>query len=168
MPVPIGTKITIRIPDDFHHHCRDGKITETIIQHISERFGRCLIMPNLKPPVVTTNHAIQYKQHIINCYNKVRKMSNSVTTTTTTEFEPLMTLYLTESMTPDEIYKAVENNSIIGVKYYPAGATTNSDYGVSDIKKCYPVLKALDKLGLVLCIHSEITYGIYLIVKNNL
>jgi dihydroorotase len=150
MPVPVGTQVTIRLPDDFHHHARDGRMTETVIEHASERFGRCLMMPNLKPPITTTEQAMQYKQHILDCVERVARNE---------PFEPLMTLYLTDSTTADEIYKAATHNTIVGCKYYPAGATTNSDHGVTNITKCYPALRAMAELGLVLCIHSEVTHG---------
>jgi dihydroorotase len=144
-----GTRITIRLPDDFHHHCRDGSQTAAILAHASKRFGRCLIMPNLKPPVVTTEQALQYKQHIL----------KSLPPNTTTTMEPLMTLYLTDQTKPEEIVKAAQAGGIVGCKYYPVGATTNSDMGVTDIRKCYEVLKELDKHKMMLCIHSEVTEG---------
>jgi dihydroorotase len=115
---PEGTKLTIRVPDDFHHHCRDGDRTAAVLAHTAKRFGRCLIMPNLHPPVVTTEAALTYKEHIIRSLPVGRNSANSCNT-----MEPLMTLFLTDHTTPDEIKKAAEAG-LVGCKYYPAGATT--------------------------------------------
>ena len=151
------TSITIRLPDDYHHHVRDGKATSDILQHATKRFGRCLCMPNLKPPVTTVDMALEYKQRIL--ASMPQDNANS-------EFQPLMTLYLTDNTTPEEIRKAstLKNDdgitpTIIGCKYYPAGATTNSEYGVSDITKVYPTLSEMEAVGMVLCIHSEVTHA---------
>lgn len=148
MPAVKGTTLTIRLPDDFHHHARDGNKTATILQHVCERFGRCLMMPNLKPPVTTTEMALSYKQHIL----------ASMPEGSFPHFEPLMVLYLTDQTTPEEIQKAAAQG-IVGCKYYPAGATTNSDHGVTDIRKCYPALQEMSHQGMMLCIHSEVTHG---------
>ncbi|GKY96802.1 hypothetical protein MPSEU_000639400 [Mayamaea pseudoterrestris] len=139
-----GTRVTIRLPDDFHHHARDGLQTKLILQHACKRFGRCLIMPNLVPPVTTTKQALEYKQHITDSLPDGSTM------------EPLMTLYLTDKTTADEITKAAQAG-IVGCKYYPAGATTNSDFGVTDIRNCYDALKELNRQNMMLCIHSEVT-----------
>ncbi len=141
-----NTKITIRLPDDFHHHCRDGPKTAAVLAHASRRFGRCLMMPNLKPPVTTTKLAMEYKQHILKSLPEKSTM------------EPLMTLYLTDHTTPEEIELAHKEN-IVGCKYYPAGATTNSDSGVTNIQNCYPALQKLSDLNMMLCIHSEVTHA---------
>jgi dihydroorotase len=143
---PVGTRLQIRLPDDFHHHCRDGAKTAAILQHAAKRFGRCLMMPNLAPPVTTTEKALAYKKHIV----------DSLPADAPAAFQPLMTLYLTDFTTPDEIAKA-HAAGIVGCKYYPAGATTNSEFGVTDIKKCYPALAELQKHDMMLMIHSEVT-----------
>jgi dihydroorotase len=149
MPVAPGTKLTIRLPDDFHHHARDGPKTATILQHVCPRFGRCLMMPNLKPPVTTTEMALAYKQHILASMPDGQSFPL---------FQPVMVLYLTDQTTPEEIQKAAAQG-IAGCKYYPAGATTNSDHGVTDIRKCYPALQEMSDQGMMLCIHSEVTHG---------
>lgn len=157
------TSITIRMPDDFHHHCRDGPATAEVLKHAYPRFQRCLMMPNLKPPVTTVQLALQYRERILAAMKDNGQ--------DTAKFEPLMTLYLTDKTSPDEIRAAhklnqdhMEKNKtsvpiIIGCKYYPAGATTNSDHGVTDVKNLYPVLKTMQEVGLMLCIHSEVTHG---------
>lgn len=144
-----GTRLTIRLPDDFHHHCRDGVKTAAVLACATKRFGRCLMMPNLKPPVSTTQLALEYKQHI---------MKSMPTNKNYPHFQPLMTLYLTDKTSPDEIKKAFDAG-IVGCKYYPAGATTNSDSGVTDVKNCYPALQELQKNNMMLCIHSEVSGG---------
>lgn len=148
--------ITIRRPDDFHHHCRDGPAIASVLEHAVPRFTRCLMMPNLKPPVTTVDMAMEYKKRILD--SMPQKHIHHT-------FQPLMTLYLTDNMSPDEIIKAsvLKNEdgtpAIIACKYYPAGATTNSDYGVTDIKNVYPVLNAMQEVGMMLCIHSEVTHA---------
>lgn len=144
---PAGTQLTIRIPDDFHHHCRDGASTAAILRHIATgRFARCLMMPNLKPPVTTTEAALMYKAHIV----KSLPIDS--------QLEPLMMLYLTDYTTAAEIKKA-KNAGIVGCKYYPAGATTNSAAGVTDIKLCYDALQVMSEQHMMLCIHSEVTHS---------
>lgn len=149
--------ITIRRPDDFHHHCRDGPATASVLKHAVPRFTRCLMMPNLKPPVTTVDLALEYKKRI---------MASMPENPTHATFQPLMTLYLTDKTTPEEIQKAagLKNEdgitpTIVGCKFYPAGATTNSDFGVTDIKKLYPVLEAMRAANMMLCIHSEVTHA---------
>eukprot|EP00551_Chaetoceros_affinis_P012984 CAMPEP_0203675254 /NCGR_PEP_ID=MMETSP0090-20130426/19671_1 /ASSEMBLY_ACC=CAM_ASM_001088 /TAXON_ID=426623 /ORGANISM="Chaetoceros affinis, Strain CCMP159" /LENGTH=364 /DNA_ID=CAMNT_0050541395 /DNA_START=346 /DNA_END=1440 /DNA_ORIENTATION=- len=140
-----GTTITITKPDDFHHHFRDGTKPKSILKHATKRFGRCIAMPNLKPPVTTTSAATEY-------YNLLTTSSPPGA-----KFEPLMTLYLTDNTTPEEIYKAKETGFIKACKYYPAGATTNSDFGVTSLTKTYPALKAMEEVGMLLLIHSEVS-----------
>ena len=148
-------QITLRLPDDFHHHLRDGPATASVLKHAVERFGRCLCMPNLKPPVTTTELALEYKKRIV----------DALPPDAPSTFQPLMTLYLTDNTTPEEIRKAsaLKNEdgtpTIVGCKYYPAGATTNSAFGVSDVKNVYPALEEMQKVGMMLCIHSEVTKG---------
>ena len=134
-----GTKLTIRLPDDFHHHVRDGKKTAAVLKFAAPRFGRCLMMPNTKPPVVDTAMAIRYKNHIMKSLPEGSEM------------QPVMTLYLTDKTLPEEIKKAhAEFGKFIACKYYPAGATTNSDSGVTDVQNLYPVLEEMQNLGYVL------------------
>lgn len=149
----IGTRLTIRLPDDFHHHCRDGATTAAVLVHATQRFGRCLMMPNTKPPITTTDMAMAYKQHIATSLLSISSNSNN-----SPHFQPLLVLYLTDQTTAQEI-RTAHAAGVIGCKYYPAGATTNSELGVTDIHKkyCYPALQALSDLGMMLCIHSEVT-----------
>lgn len=137
--------LTITRPDDWHLHLRDGKYMADVVGHSAARFGRALIMPNLKPPITTVLAATDYRNRILMALPKESR------------FEPLMTLYLTDNTPPDEIDRAVETGFVKAIKYYPAGATTNSDAGVTDIEKVYPVLDRMQKLGMVLCIHGEVT-----------
>ena len=141
-------RITIRLPDDFHHHVRDGAKTKAVLAHASKRFGRCIIMPNTKPPVVNTEQALKYRQHILDSLPPGAA-----------DFQPLMTLYLTDKTTPEEIRKAHATGYIVACKYYPAGATTNSEFGVTDVKNTYPALEAMQEVGMRLCIHSEVTHA---------
>jgi dihydroorotase len=151
------TSLTIRCPDDFHHHCRDGPATASVLQHAYARFRRCLMMPNLTPPVTTTKLALEYKNRILEALKQNRQDPS--------KFQPLMTLYLTDKTTPDEITtaRALKNDdgtpTIVGCKYYPAGATTNSDFGVTNVKNLYPVLEKMQEVGMMLCIHSEVTHA---------
>lgn len=141
-----GTRITITLPDDLHHHVRDGVKTVAVLKHAAKQFGRCLIMPNTNPPVTTTELAMEYRKHVV----------DSLPTGST--LEPLMTLYLTDKTSPEEIRKAAAAG-IVGCKYYPAGATTNSDFGVTDVKNCYPALEEMKRQNMMLCIHSEVTHA---------
>ncbi|KAL3933741.1 MAG: hypothetical protein SGBAC_010260 [Bacillariaceae sp.] len=149
------TTITIRRPDDFHHHCRDQPITESVLKHAVPRFARAMMMPNLVPPVTTVKLALEYKERIM----------ASMPPEPHPKFQPLMTLYLTDKTDPEEIRKAcaLKNEdgtpTVIGCKYYPSGATTNSDFGVTDYKNLFPVLEVMQELGMMLCIHSEVTHG---------
>ena len=149
--------ITICHPDDFHHHARDGPATASVLVHAYPRFKRCLMMPNLKPPVTTVKLALEYKDRIMGALKANGQDPKN--------FQPLMTLYLTDQTSPEEVRQAASlKNSdgtptIIACKYYPAGATTNSAFGVSDVKNLYPVLEEMQKLGMMLCIHSEVTHA---------
>ena len=151
-PSAEGKTITIIKPDDFHHHFRDGNKVKSVLEHVTKRFVRCIAMPNLKPPVTSTKLATDYYNHIMNSLPKDESGE-----TKNTNFEPLMTLYLTDNTTPEEIKKAKETGFIKACKYYPAGATTNSDFGVSDLNKVYPALRAMEEVGMMLCIHSEVS-----------
>ena len=137
--------LTISKPDDFHLHLRDGAAMASIVNYSAAQFSRAIVMPNLKPAITTVDMALSYRERIL---DSVDKKYN---------FEPLMTLYLTDNMLPDVINVAAKTESIKALKYYPAGATTNSDCGVTDIKKIYSVLEAMMKNKLPLLIHGEIS-----------
>jgi dihydroorotase len=137
-------QITITRPDDWHLHLRDGAALHTVVPHTAAQFGRAIVMPNLKPPVTTAEQALAYKQRILAAVPP--GMS----------FEPLMTLYLTDKLPPEEIARAREAG-VVAVKLYPAGATTNSDAGVTDIRKTYKTLEAMQREGVLLLVHGEVT-----------
>jgi dihydroorotase len=137
--------ITLTRPDDFHLHVRDGEAMASVIQASARQFARAIIMPNLNPPVVTVHQAIDYRERILACLPK-----NS-------SFMPLMTLFLTEKTDVDEIAMAHDSGVVFAVKYYPAGATTNSENGVRSIERVSPVLEALEEHGLLLLMHGEVT-----------
>ncbi|MCG5514607.1 MAG: dihydroorotase [Pseudomonadota bacterium] len=138
-------ELRIRRPDDWHLHVRDGDVLSDAVPHSAKQFARAVIMPNLKPPVVSVDQALQYRQRILEALPR------------DSTFNPLMTIYLTDSTSPEEIRKAVDSGRILGVKLYPAGATTHSDAGVSDIRNTYPTLQAMQDLGLPLLVHGEAT-----------
>tara|TARA_R110002072_G_scaffold54332_1_gene142575 strand:+ start:822 stop:1856 length:1035 start_codon:yes stop_codon:yes gene_type:complete len=137
--------ITITKPDDFHLHLRDGVALSSVVNHSAVQFARAIVMPNLKPPVVNTEMALAYRERILQCVDKKYN------------FEPLMTLYLTDNTSVETIKTAAESKIIKALKYYPAGATTNSDQGVTDIKNTYAALDAMMKSGLPLLVHGEVT-----------
>ena len=141
----MSTSLTLTRPDDWHLHLRDGEALKTTVAHAARQFGRAIVMPNLKPPVTTVEQAAGYRQRILAAVPE------------DLSFEPLMSLYLTDKTPVEEIDRAVESGFVRAVKLYPAGATTNSDSGVSAIEKVYPVLERMQALGLVLCIHGEVT-----------
>ena len=137
-------QITITRPDDWHLHLRDGAALHTVVPHTAAQFGRAIVMPNLKPPVTTAEQALAYKQRILAAVPP--GMS----------FEPLMTLYLTDNLPPEEIARA-KAAGVVAVKLYPAGATTNSDAGVTDLRKTYQTLEAMQREGMLLLVHGEVT-----------
>jgi dihydroorotase len=137
--------LTLIRPDDWHVHLRDGVVLADVVPHTAAQFGRAIVMPNLKPPVVTTAMAAAYRERIL------AAVPQGVT------FEPLMTLYLTDNTPPDEIRRATDSGIVKGVKLYPAGATTNSDAGVTDIQRCLRTLEVMQETGLPLLIHGEVT-----------
>ncbi len=137
--------LTLIRPDDWHVHLRDGVVLADVVPHTAAQFARAIVMPNLKPPVVTTAMAAAYRERIL------AAVPQGVT------FEPLMTLYLTDNTPPDEIRRATESGFVKGVKLYPAGATTNSDAGVTDIQRCMRTLEVMQETGLPLLIHGEVT-----------
>jgi dihydroorotase len=137
--------LTITRPDDWHLHLRDGVQMQSVLADTAQRFGRAIVMPNLKQPVTTVQLAGEYRERILAALPQGAN------------FEPLMTLYLTDNTPPDEIAKAKACGFIHGVKWYPAGATTNSDFGVTDIEKCYVALEAMEAHDLPLLVHGEVT-----------
>jgi dihydroorotase len=139
------TSLTIIQPDDWHLHVRDHAALQSVVPETARVFARAIIMPNLKPPVTTTEQALAYRQRIL------------AAIPTGKQFEPLMTLYLTDNTAPTEIVKAKASGLIHAVKYYPAGATTNSDDGVTDIACTYAVMEQLAETGMPLLVHGEVT-----------
>jgi dihydroorotase len=139
------TELTIRRPDDWHLHLRDGAMLEGVLPHTTAHFARAIIMPNLVPPVVTAADARAYRERIL-----AARPEGS-------DFEPLMTLYLTETTDVDDLADAYASGLVTAVKLYPAGATTNSASGVRDIDKVMPILERMASIGLPLCVHGEVT-----------
>lgn len=137
--------LTITRPDDFHLHLRDGAEMKSVLPDSARQFARAIVMPNLKTPVVTTDQALEYRDRII------KNLPEG------SDFQPLMTLYLTEKTTPDEIKKAKQSGHVLAVKYYPAGATTNSESGVTNMKRVYPILETMEEQQLLLLMHGEVT-----------
>ncbi|EHY9844307.1 dihydroorotase [Vibrio cholerae] len=138
------TTLTITRPDDWHVHLRDGDVLADTVRDISRYNGRALIMPNTVPPVTTTEMALAYRERIMAAQPQPH-------------FEPLMALYLTDNTSPEEIRKAKVSGKVVAAKLYPAGATTNSDAGVTSAKKIYPVLQAMQEVGMLLLVHGEVT-----------
>lgn len=138
-------KLTLTRPDDWHLHLRDGAALPAVLPHTAQRFARAIVMPNLKPPVTTTAQALAYRARIL------------AALPTGAAFTPLMTLYLTDNTTAQEIAQAKASGHIAAVKYYPAGATTNSESGVTDLRKTYATLAALEEHELPLLVHGEVT-----------
>ena len=137
--------ITITRPDDWHLHLRDGATMASVLPHTARQFGRAIVMPNLKPPVTTTAQAGAYRERILAALPAGM------------QFEPLMVLYLTDNSPPDEIRRARDSGFVHAVKLYPAGATTNSDAGVTDLTKCYKTLEVMQELGMPFLVHGEVT-----------
>lgn len=137
-------QFTMTQSDDLHLHVRDGEALHAVLPHTIRRFRRALIMPNLDPPVTTVKKARAYRERIM------------LSMPPDCRFEPLMTLYLTDNTAPAEIKLAKESGFVHAVKYYPAGATTNSDRGVTDIRKCFAVFETMEKYGMGLCLHGEV------------
>jgi len=141
----LAASLTLKRPDDWHLHLRDGPALGAVAGHTARVFGRAIVMPNLKPPVTTVAAAAAYKDRILAALPG------------DTRFEPLMTLYLTDATPVAEIAAAKASGFVHAVKYYPAGATTNSDSGVTALERVYPVLAAMEKHGVVLALHGEVT-----------
>jgi len=142
---PTPHTLTLRRPDDWHLHVRDGAQLAAVMPFTARQFGRALVMPNLQPPMTTTDALAAYRARIL------------AAVPAGLAFEPQMTLYLTDSTSPDEIRKAQASGFVVGAKLYPAGATTHSDAGVTSIDKVWPALEAMAELGLVLQVHGEVT-----------
>jgi dihydroorotase len=138
-------EITITKPDDWHLHLRDGDAMRAVLPHTARRFARAIVMPNLKPPVVDTALALAYRERILAALPPGAR------------FQPLMALYLTDNTAPEEIRRARESGAVFAVKYYPAGATTHSDAGVTDLAGCRASLEAMAEVGLPLLVHGEVT-----------
>jgi dihydroorotase len=139
--------LTLTRPDDWHLHLRDGDVLAAVLPDSARRFARAIVMPNLRPPVTTLAQALAYRESILAALPEGLK------------FEPLMTLYLTDNSSADEMERAKASGFVHAVKLYPAGATTNSDSGVSAIEKVYPVLERMEKIGLPLLLHGEVTHA---------
>jgi dihydroorotase len=137
-------ELTITRPDDWHLHVRDGAALQAVVPHTAAQFARAIIMPNLRPPCSTAAQALEYKARI------------QAAVPAGVQFEPLMTLYLTDNLAPDEIKRA-KDAGVVAAKLYPAGATTNSDAGVTDMRKAYKTLEAMQKAGMLLLVHGEVT-----------
>jgi len=162
-------KIIITRPDDWHLHLRDGETLKAVLPDTAHRFARAIVMPNLRPPVTTTALASEYRQRILDALENSairpepferQYISNPrQTNSERLSFDPLMTLYLTDNTTVAEIETACASGIVHAVKYYPAGATTNSDSGVTDLNKCSQVFDAMQKLGMPLLMHGEVTDG---------
>jgi dihydroorotase len=140
------TRITITRPDDWHLHLRDGNHMRAVLPDVGRRFARAIVMPNLKPAVTTTQMALAYRERIVSALPDGMN------------FEPLMTLYLTDNTTAEEILRAKASGVVHAVKYYPAGATTNSESGVTELAKCEDALNAMSECGLPLLVHGEVTF----------
>ncbi len=142
--IPTPDTLTLIRPDDWHVHLRDGAALATVVPDTARQFARAIVMPNLKPPVTTAAQALAYADRI------------RAAVPAGIDFEPLMTLYLTDRLPPDEIVRA-RDAGVVAVKLYPAGATTNSDAGVTDLRHTRPTLEAMQRLGLPLLVHGEVT-----------
>jgi dihydroorotase len=140
----VAQELTIVRPDDWHLHVRDGAAMRAVVPHSARQFGRAIVMPNLRPPVVTVEQALAYQERIVAAIPRGLA------------FEPLMTLYLTDSTPPAEMTRA-RAAGIVAIKLYPAGATTHSDAGVTDLRKVTATLAAAEREGIVLLIHGEVT-----------
>ena len=141
----LPTSLRLVRPDDWHLHLRDGAMLASVLPHTARQFGRAIVMPNLRPPVTTTQLALEYHARILAALPAGSK------------FEPLMTLYLTDNTPAEEIQRAKESGVVHALKLYPAGATTNSDAGVTNLRKCAATLEAMQRLGVPLLVHGEVT-----------
>ncbi|MEY4724106.1 MAG: hypothetical protein RL043_255, partial [Pseudomonadota bacterium] len=138
--------LVIPKPDDWHLHLRDGQAMASVVGYTARQFGRALIMPNLRPPIVNVEMALAYRDRILKALGPTEQ-----------DFNPYMALYLTDNTSAQEVRRAAETPGILAYKLYPAGATTNSDSGVTDLTRCYAALEAMQDSGVVLCVHGEVT-----------
>ena len=145
IPAPTPERLTIVRPDDWHLHLRDGALLAAVLPASARQFGRAIVMPNLRPPVTTTEQARAYRERILAALPAGLR------------FEPLMTLYLTDRTSADEIARAQASGIVHGVKLYPAGATTNSDAGVTDLRRAHAAIEAMQRVDLPLLVHAEVT-----------
>jgi dihydroorotase len=143
--MPAVNRLTLKRPDDWHLHLRDGPAMASVLAHSARQFGRAIVMPNLKPPVRTTQQALHYRERILAALPEGMA------------FEPLMTLYLTDDTPPEEIARARLSGRVFGVKLYPAGATTHSEAGVTRLSRCFHTLERMEELGMPLLVHGEST-----------
>ena len=137
--------ISIVRPDDWHLHLRDGSALRTTVPHTARVFGRAIVMPNLKPPITSISSALSYRERIL------------AATPERSSFKPLMTLYLTDTLKLEEIDLLAKSEEVIAIKYYPAGATTNSENGVTSIENVYPIIERMEELSIPLLLHGETT-----------
>ncbi len=158
---PSPDRLTLTRPDDWHLHLRDGAALAAVVGATARVFGRAIIMPNLRPPVASVAQAAAYRERILAALSAVSRARPAAEVPAglpgPRRFEPLMTLYLTDNTRPDEIAAAKASGFIHAVKYYPAGATTNSDSGVTALERAYPALAAMERHGVVLSLHGEVT-----------
>ncbi len=145
----MNTTLTITRPDDWHLHVRDGAALQSVLPYTARQFARAIVMPNLRPPITTTAQAVAYRDRILAARPTEGRGS---------DFQPLMTLYLTDN-TPAAEIEAAKAAGVVALKLYPAGATTNSDAGVTDIRKTYKTLEAMQRAGVLLLVHGEVTDG---------
>ena len=143
--MPLMKTLTLTRPDDWHLHLRDGDLMASVLPDTARQFARAIVMPNLRPPVTTTAQAVAYRERILKALPQGMK------------FEPLMTLYLTDNTSAGEIKKAKASGVVHAVKLYPAGATTNSDAGVTDLRKTYAALEEMQRCGMPFLVHGEVT-----------
>ncbi len=141
------TSLTIRRPDDWHLHLRDGAMLQGVANYTARQFGRAIVMPNLAPPVTTVEAAREYRERIM------------AALPAGTDFTPLMTCYLTDNLDPEEVRRGFAAGVFTACKLYPAGATTNSDSGVTDVANIRGVLEVMAEIGMVLCVHGEVTHA---------
>ncbi|HGF7490345.1 TPA: amidohydrolase family protein, partial [Escherichia coli] len=139
--------LKIRRPDDWHLHLRDGDMLKTVVPYTSEIYGRAIVMPNLAPPVTTVEAAVAYRQRILDAVPAGH------------DFTPLMTCYLTDSLDPNELERGFNEGVFTAAKLYPANATTNSSHGVTSVDAIMPVLERMEKIGMPLLVHGEVTHA---------
>ena len=150
-PLEPGSTLTLRRPDDWHVHLRDGELLQAVVAHTARPFARAIVMPNLRPPITTAAMGAAYRQRILTA---LRERAGEAVAT---GFTPLMTAYLTESIDPDELERGHGEGVFTAAKLYPAGATTNSDAGVRDLAHIPRVLERMEQIGMPLLIHGEVT-----------